>query len=175
MMFDVEAASAPAAAPAAETSPEPSQPGSEPQNAPDPAAPQSEPNGEGERDENGRYLSREAASYRRRLRDTETERDQLRERLDRLQTAEVERLASGAGLAVPGDVWTFGATLDTLRGEDGMIDAETVSGVVQEIVNDRPGLKALPVGGFGGGQGAAATPSRTSKVGLSQLLKPEAR
>jgi hypothetical protein len=32
----------------------------------------------GERDEGGHYLSREAASYRRRLRETETERDQLR-------------------------------------------------------------------------------------------------
>jgi hypothetical protein len=31
-----------------------------------------------ERDESGRYLSREAATYRRRLRDTEAERDDLR-------------------------------------------------------------------------------------------------
>ena len=66
-----------------------------------------------ERGEDGRILSREAATYRRRLRDTESERDQLREQLDRLQRAEVERLASANGLAVPADVWPFGASLET--------------------------------------------------------------
>jgi hypothetical protein len=55
----------------------------------------------GERDDSGKFLSREAASYRRRLRDTEAERDQLRTQLDRLQSAEVERLAGDAGLQVP--------------------------------------------------------------------------
>jgi hypothetical protein len=51
--------------------------------------------GEGERDETERYLSRDAASYGRRLRETEAERDRLREQLDRLQRADVEPLASG--------------------------------------------------------------------------------
>jgi hypothetical protein len=51
-----------------------------------------------ERDESGCYLSREAASYRRRLRETEAERDDLRGRLDRSERAEVERLAGDAGL-----------------------------------------------------------------------------
>lgn len=126
-----------------------------------------------ERDENGRYLSREAAGYRRRLRETETERDQLREQLDRVQRAEVERLASAAGLAVASDVWQFGATLQTLRGEDGSIDSETVSGLVADIVKDRPGLQARPVGDIGIGRGATAAGTRQpEKVGLSQLLKP---
>jgi hypothetical protein len=60
---------------------------------------------EGERDDTGRYLSREAASYRRRLREAEAERDQLRAQLDALQSAEVERLAQAAGLSAPSDVW----------------------------------------------------------------------
>ena len=131
--------------------------------------------GDDERDENGRYLSREAATYRRRLRETETERDALREQLDRLQTAEVERLAEGAGLAVAGDVWLHGASLQTLRNDAGDIDPETVTGVVEAIVKDRPGLKAPLNGSFGGGLGAAAAGVRTPKVGLSQLLKPESR
>jgi len=127
----------------------------------------------GERDESGCYLSREAASYRRRLRETEAERDQLRERLDRFQTAEVERLAGDAGLQVASDVWTFGATLDTLRGEDGAVDAEAVSGLVGEIVRNRPGLQARPTGDLGIGRGASATATLTEpKVGLSALLKP---
>ena len=126
-----------------------------------------------ERDETGRYLSREAASYRRRLRETETERDQLREQLDRLQRAEVERLASAAGLQMAADVWTFGAELEHLRTEDGSIDSETVNGLVADIVKDRPGLQARPVGDLGIGRGASASSLRTGpKVGLSQLLKP---
>jgi hypothetical protein len=130
----------------------------------------------GERDASGKFLSREAASYRRRLRDTEAERDQLRDQLDRLQRAEVERLAGAAGLQVPGDAWTFGATLDTLRGEDGGIDSEAVSGLVGEIVKDRPGLQARPTGDLGIGRGAGAAGTRTEQtVGLSALLKPERR
>ena len=118
----------------------------------------------------GQYLSREAASYRRRLRETEAERDQLREQLDRCRRAEVERLASADGLAVAGDVWLHGATLDTLRGEDGAIDAETVDG---------PGRRSVgPSGSAGAEDGtrhrpAASAAGRTPpKVGLSQLLKP---
>jgi hypothetical protein len=130
----------------------------------------------GERDESGRYLSREAASYRRRLREAEGERDQLRTRLEGYERAEVERIAGDARLQVPGDVWTFGATLDTLRGEDGGIDPEAVSGLVGEIVKDRPGLQARPVGDLGIGRGAAAAgTTRTPEVGLSALLKPERR
>jgi hypothetical protein len=135
----------------------------------------SEP-GSDERDEQGRYLSREAAGYRRRLRETETERDQLRTRLESYERAEVERLAGDAGLQVPGDVWQFGATLDTLRGEDGGIDADNVTGLVAEIVKDRPGLQARPVGDLGIGRGAAAAgTTRAPEVGLSALLKPERR
>jgi hypothetical protein len=127
-----------------------------------------------ERDESGRYLSREAASYRRRLRDAESERDGLRERLERYERAEVERFASDAGLQVASDVWQFGAQLDALRTEDGAIDHEAVSGLVGEIVKDRPGLQARPEGDLGIGRGAAAAGTRIEpKVGLSALLKPE--
>jgi hypothetical protein len=130
----------------------------------------------GERDEGGRYLSREAASYRRRLRDAEAERDGLRERLDGYERAEVERLAGDAGLQVPADVWQFGTSLDTLRGGDGSIDHEAVNGLVAEIVKDRPGLQAQPVGDLGIGRGASAAGTATApEIGLSALLKPERR
>jgi hypothetical protein len=129
-----------------------------------------------ERDESGRYLSREAASYRRRLRETETERDDLRGRLEDYERAEVERQAGAAGLQVPSDIWTFGASLATLRAEDGAIDSEAVSGLVGEIVKDRPGLQARPTGDLGIGRGAAAAGTRQAReVGLSALLKPERR
>ena len=124
-----------------------------------------------ERDENGRYLSREAARYRTQLRAAEAERDQLRAQLDRLQTEQVEQLAASAGLAVGKDVWTFGATLQTLRGEDGGVDREMVQGLVADIVKDRPGLRDTR-GHSGIGHGDAARGPRPQKVGLSQLLKP---
>jgi hypothetical protein len=129
-----------------------------------------------ERDESGRYLSREAASYRRRLRETESERDDLRGRLEGYEREHVERIASDAGLQVPGDVWTFGASLDTLRGEDGTIDSDAVNGLVGEIVANRPGLKAQRIGDLGIGRGNSAAGTRpTPAVGLSALLKPGAR
>ncbi|MGZ4185011.1 MAG: hypothetical protein ACXVSF_06460 [Solirubrobacteraceae bacterium] len=132
------------------------------------------PGGEqpGDRDETGRFMSREAATYRRRLRETESERDSLREQLDRVQRAEVERLAGAAGLAVASDVWQFGATLDTLRNAEGDVDGEIVAGLVADIVRDRPGLQAAPVGDIGIGKGNAASGAPRQTVGLSALLKP---
>jgi hypothetical protein len=126
---------------------------------------------EGERGESGVSLSPEMR-YRLQLREAERERDSLREQVNRLQTAEVERLAAHAGLAVAGDVWQFGATLDTLRAEDGSIDHDTVSGVVGDILRSRPGLQAMrnPIGI---GRGMSAAPRNNHPpVGLSQLLKP---
>ena len=72
-------------------------------------------------DDDGRYLRREAAHYSRRLRETEEERDQLRERWTALQRAEVERLAYAAGMVVAGDLWTHGTTLDKLRNDPGTL------------------------------------------------------
>jgi hypothetical protein len=128
---------------------------------------------EGERDESGRTLSREAASYRRRLREAEQERDSLRDQLDRLQTAEVERIAGGAGLAEPRDVWAFGAELAGMRTEAGSIDQALVTGLVADILKSRPGLRSQPSGDLGVGRGGAAAGTRhQEKIGLSRLLKP---
>jgi hypothetical protein len=123
-------------------------------------------------DPDGRSQSREAARYRTQLRDTEAERDSLREQLDRYQRGEVERVAASAGLAVPSDVWLHGADLSTLRGDSGEIDTETVTGLVADLIRDRPGLRAPVNGSLGIGQGAGATPPKPPKVGLSALLKP---
>ena len=119
-----------------------------------------------------RYLSREQTNYRRRMKAAEAERDKLREQLDRLQRGQVEAIAGEAGLQVPGDIWTFHPELAAMRGEDGMIDADTVRALVDDIVKARPGLKAPPVGVIGIGRGATAAGPRRAKVGLSSLLKP---
>ena len=70
------------------------------------------------------------------------------------------------------DVWSFGATVETLRSEDGSIDQETVEGVVADIIKDRPGLQATKAGDVGIGKGAGARPPRQPALGLSALLKP---
>ena len=163
-MGRVEASAAPTAP---ESSAEPPEATGTPETSPEGA---SEP--ERERGEDGRLLSREAARYRTQLRETQAERDSLREQLDRVQRADVERMASSAGLAVASDVWQFGATLETLRDDAGAIDAEAVGGLVEAIIRDRPGLKAPTVGDIGIGRGNAAAGPQPDKVGLSALLKP---
>lgn len=80
----------------------------------------------------------EAARYRRRLRDTEAERDALRSRVEGLQRREVERLASER-LAQGSDVFMF-AELGGLLTEEGEVDADAVAERVAQVVADRPGL-----------------------------------
>jgi hypothetical protein len=166
----MEAASAPIPA---ETSPEATEGSSAPETGSEGVAEEQAPQAEGERDDQGRYLSREAAGYRRRLRETEAERDQLRAEVDRLQRAEVERLAGAAGMATPADLWALGTELAFLRGDDGALDAETVNGLVHDVLADRPHWRQNS-GDLGIGKGAAASGRRQVKVGLSQLLKPGA-
>ncbi|MEU7764355.1 hypothetical protein AB0B25_04450 [Nocardia sp. NPDC049190] len=81
--------------------------------------------------------NREAAKYRRQLRDTEAERDSLRERVTTYERAEVERLVADH-LADPADLWVSGVELDALRGKDGAIDQDKVKTAVAELLEQRP-------------------------------------
>ena len=81
----------------------------------------------------------EAAKYRRRLRETETQRDQLSTRVERMQRADVERLA-GAHLAKGADVMAFGTDLADLLGDDGEVDPDKVTAAALALLEDRPGL-----------------------------------
>lgn len=78
-----------------------------------------EPDDEG-RQEGGN----EAAKYRRRLRDTEAERDNLAERVLALQRAEVERLAGH--LTQPNAVWAAGVQLASVLDDQGDVDPDKV-------------------------------------------------
>lgn len=84
--------------------------------------------------------NREAAKYRRQLRDTENERDTLRERVTGYERAEVERLVADR-LADPADLWVAGTELDSLRGKDGAIAPEKVKAAVAELLEQRPHWK----------------------------------
>lgn len=97
--------------------------------------------------------NREAAGYRRRLRAAEGERDTLAGRIERYQRAEVERLAADR-LAVPADVFGFGAELGDLLTPEGDVDGAAVAAAVDRLITDRPGLRKATVRtqvGLGGG------------------------
>ena len=61
------------------------------------------------------------------------------------------------------NVWQFGATLDTLRADDGGIDTEAVSGLVADLIKDRPGLRAPQNGNIGDRSRAAARPPQAPR------------
>ncbi|OBC12614.1 hypothetical protein A5784_32825 [Mycobacterium sp. 852013-50091_SCH5140682] len=91
---------------------------------------------------------REAAKYRRRLREAEAERDQLAERVTALQRAEVERLATADGLK-PAALWSS-TELAGLLDDEGVVDAAKVAaaisgardtlGILKPTHNRREGL-----------------------------------
>lgn len=99
---------------------------------------------EGQDDDAGDGRGREAAKYRRRLREAEIERDQLSDRVESLQRAEVERLASADGLR-PAALWASGAELADLLGDDGTVNAPKVSAAIGSA-REQLGIPAPPVG-----------------------------
>lgn len=93
-----------------------------------------------EGDDAGRAKLRgEAKSLRGRLRDTEAERDTLRDQLDSLRRAEVVRHATGENaLADGGDLERAGVQVADLLGDDGTVDPVKVGVAVQKVLADRP-------------------------------------
>ena len=77
-------------------------------------------------DENENGGNREAAKYRRRLRETETERDQLAAQVENYRRAAVETLAAQT-LSKPAALWAAGATVTELLDEAGQPDPEKVT------------------------------------------------
>ena len=88
--------------------------------------------------------SREAAKYRRQLRDAEAqreqisaERDQLGERLAAMQRAEAERLAV-EHLADGADMWRDGLELSAVLDEDGNLDPSKVAAAARAARKAHP-------------------------------------
>lgn len=101
------------------------------------------PTGEPEPAERAGEPSSEAAKYRRRLRDAESERDALAGRVEGMQRAAVERQAT-ASLAQPTDIWLAGVSLAELLDADGNLDPSLVDTAVAEVLRERPGWAAPP-------------------------------
>lgn len=83
-------------------------------------------------------LRTEAAKYRKRAQDAETERDQLRDELDGLRRAEIEHRVADR-LETPGDLWLVHDT-DTFMGDDG-IDPTLIDSAVDALLAQRPGWR----------------------------------
>jgi hypothetical protein len=95
-----------------------------------------------------RALRAEAKQHRLARRAAESERDQLRVRVDQADRLEVERLA-GDRLQNPADLWLTSAIAD-FRDEDGQLDAEKVSERVDAVLAERPHWRT-PAADFGSG------------------------
>jgi len=98
---------------------------------------------------------KEAAKYRRQLREAEAERDGLRTAMTNLQRQQVEDIARREHhLSVPAAVWKAGVEVQSLLGADGALDADLVSAAITAAVTDlglrvnKPsGLPAAPNAG----------------------------
>ncbi|WP_137149464.1 hypothetical protein [Mycolicibacterium sp. CR10] len=86
--------------------------------------------GDDQDDEHGG--NREAAKYRRRLRDTEAERDTLATLLEDMQRTEAERQA-GEVLAKGAALWVGGTTLADLLDDDGHLDPDKIRACAEEV------------------------------------------
>lgn len=83
--------------------------------------------------------NREAARYRRRLRETEQERDRLTQQVEALQRSEVERAAAAEQIK-PAALWSVTELADLLA-EDGTVDADKLTAGIKSA-RDVLGLPA---------------------------------
>lgn len=81
--------------------------------------------------------NREAARWRRQLRETELDRDRLAGVVETYQRQQVEAMAADH-LQAPGDLWAAGVALGDMLTEDGQVDADAVVSVAKAVVADRP-------------------------------------
>lgn len=111
------------------------------------------------------------ARYRVERNEARAERDALAQRVERMQRAEVERLASD-GLSHPADLFSLsGNELADYLTDDGDVDAEKVAADVAAILAERPGLQRpkFPAG-FDPTQGTGGRPPK-GQATLAHLLK----
>lgn len=81
----------------------------------------------------GDKAAREAAKYRRRLREVEAERDRLAEQVQALQRAEIERLSYDEHRVKGAALWAGGYQVADLIGEDGRPDEAKVAAAAKDV------------------------------------------
>lgn len=121
-----------------------------------------EGDGTGEQETGSQKVNKEAR-YRVERNEARAERDALAERIQRMQRAEVERLAAD-GLSHPADLFSLsGNELADYLTEDGEVDADKVAADVTAILAERPGLlKPKHPAGYDPTQGYGGEPHKGS-------------
>ena len=110
---------------------------------------------EGQQPDSGDEGNREAAKYRRRLRETEKERDALHATVEALQRAAVESVAQGT-LSKPAGLWAAGVELADVLDEHGQPDPEKITAAARSAA-DSLGL-ARPLRNHVAREGATPAP-----------------
>lgn len=95
------------------------------------------PEGQADPPEGGKEGNKEAAAYRRKLRDAEADRDRLAGQLTTYQRRDAEALV-GDKLLSASDLWVAGIELKDLLGDDGNVDKAKVDEAVDKLLTDRP-------------------------------------
>lgn len=87
-------------------------------------------------------LSREAASWRKKLRDAEQVIEGKDSRLAGYEKADVERLAA-ARMNDPNDLW-LSTSLDEMRDDDGSIDEAKIAAEIERVLAEKPHWRKQP-------------------------------
>ena len=118
-----------------------------------------------ERDKAGK----EAAKYRRQVREVEAQRDELREQVTTLQRAAAEDAATRAGLK-PAALWASGTTIEQLIGDDGTISPDAIN---EAITAARAALGIPDRRNVAPREGNSAPPSRSRSAWTSAFVPSE--
>ncbi len=98
--------------------------------------------------------NREAAKYRRQLREVEAKRDKITATLEAAQRSRVEAVAVSQGITADA-LWAAGSQLDALLTADGQPDADAIAAAVQHT-RDYFGITVKPATAAGLKSGAMA-------------------
>lgn len=117
--------------------------------------------------------SREAAKYRRQLRDTEAERDQLRSTIDAMRRRAIEDIAArDHRVAKPEALWNAGADLTEMVAEDGQLNLDAVNGWIIASV-EQLGLAQKRSGPYVPREGSNPRPPASATTWGQFLNHPE--
>lgn len=112
-------------------------------------------------DQDDERAGAEAARYRRRLRETEADRDALAARVETYQRAAVEQAAAEV-LTVPRSIWAAGVEIADLLDDDGVVDRAKVVAAAKAAAADLGLAKARPSNYVRGeGNNPRSTPGRS--------------
>ncbi|MEX3644323.1 hypothetical protein [Mycolicibacterium porcinum] len=137
---------------------------------PDDENPDNHADDDTDKDGNG---NKEAAKYRRKLRDTEAERDALQTRLEHVQRGEVERLVTDQ-LRDPADIWRDGAQIADLLDDNGNIDPAKVTTLAGAVLQAHAhwGIDTTSPRQYGSPVSGASAPARPQQDAFTAAFAP---